>query len=133
VNAGAAYEHRYEDWPSIPCRIANPRNGSWVRSLLGIDTGADVTILDERLARELGIDLNQPTVSIRGYGGRIQGHPAIVDVVPLSMDELRIRVEAIFAPNLDDEIGSVLGLDYFAFVDLLLAHSNNLISLRLPA
>ena len=99
-----------------------------------IDTGADATILDEALAEQLAMDLKGVApVAVRGYGGRTYGRPAVLDLVPLSQDELRVRVDVVFVPGVADEIGNVLGLDYFAYVDLSLSHANSFVSLYLPA
>ncbi len=117
----------------MPCRIENPNGANWIEVRLAIDTGADGTILDERLAEYLGLRFEADSILIRGYRGSIRGRTAVVEVVPLAQEDLRIRVEAVFAPDIGDEIGNVPGLDHLTSVDLVLSHANNLVTLGLAS
>jgi predicted aspartyl protease len=110
--------------------LSNPLNGRSTVLNVVVDTGAEVTALDESVAALLGIDLTTaPTLSILGFGGRTRGRAAVVEILPLDDDKLRLRLEAVFVRDAG-EAGNILGLDFLAFIDPTLSHSNNLISLQ---
>lgn len=130
MNADGYHEYTYQDWPKVPCRVESHRTGRWVEVWLTVDTGADATILDSDVAIELGVPLAGPPRAIVGFGGRLEGHFAVVDLIPLAQAELRAPLDVAFAAGIEGRLGGVLGLDYLAQFDLFLSHANNRLGLR---
>ena len=118
-------ETNYETWPMVSIRISDPETGANSDLEAMIDTGADITILDLTVARQLGVDFTGAEhAGIRGIGGRIQDVPIIqIEISILGADDLTATVRAAFVENASSTFGNLIGLDALESIDFGLSHA----------
>jgi hypothetical protein len=129
-----AREFGYEGLPEAPALIQSPQTGRSIAVILTLDTGAQQTILDELIAPALGINLGAAIkgrlLGVRGIRDNIPVAP--VEIVLLGDERFRVPVGAAFVPDALDNLGNLLGLDYFEHVDLGISHSKRTLYFGLP-
>ena len=106
-------------------RISSLQSGlSLVREAL-IDTGTQLTLFDDSLARDLGIDLADAlTENVSGLGGLVREvRLANVELRLLDRPELSMNIEVGFAPNIERSLGNLIGLDALEGFDFALSHA----------
>jgi predicted aspartyl protease len=93
-----------------------------------IDTGADLSLFDEGLAQDLGLDLQSlPAVNLSGVGGLLrEARLAEVRLTLLDLAELQVTLEVAFAPEVELAHGNLIGLDVLEHFDFALAHADRL-------
>jgi hypothetical protein len=95
--------------------------GSPVTTLVLVDSGADVTMLDETLAPTLGIDLQSVTPEpVGGIGGTVmsRSHP-----VQMHLCGVWVRVPVLFTPNQRPQLLGREGV--FDRLGILFVHRHN--------
>jgi Retroviral aspartyl protease len=99
-------------------------SGDVTRCLALLDTGAEISLFDESLAVGLGIELSSLTsVSISGVGGLARDAGLTqVTVQLLEQPELAVTLEVAFAPDVENTLGNLLGLDILEHFDFGLSH-----------
>ena len=117
----------YRGNPEISISIVNRSSGASTSRFAYIDTGADVTMLDENIAGEIGIALEPwDDSSVRGIGGgRSNVQLAEVELRLLETPALSIALEAVFVPHLEDTVGNLIGLDVLSRFDIALSHGRS--------
>ena len=97
------YLVEYSDLPILP--VIFSREGSYqVFVLCLIDSGASGILLPSELAAQLGISLEDPSVTVIGVTGSTQGwsHP-LTATLP-EVDGFSFVAEAVFVPGLPDAL-----------------------------
>jgi hypothetical protein len=91
-----------------------------------IDTEAEISLFDERLAGELGINLGGAIgVRLYGVGGEVRiARLAEVELRLLGQAELTFSGEVAFAPGTEAAHGNLLALDILDHFDFALSHTN---------
>jgi hypothetical protein len=88
-----------------------------------IDTGAQITILDHSVARDIEMDLSSArTVDLTGLGGQVEGRAAEVELRLLDQPELTLRLEVVFVERMSPRLGNLISLDVLEHFDLGLPH-----------
>jgi hypothetical protein len=125
------FQHVYDSSPVTPVAAVNPATGARVEFNAFVDTGADDTLLDQDIARALGITLDDaPTILISGVGGQIERAPvANVWLELLRRPQCGIHTEVTFARNVTSTHGNLLGINVWEMFDLGLIHSERRVGL----
>ena len=119
------FQFSYAGLPIIFVRVFSPdSNGSAITEAL-IDTGADVSIFDTRVAEDLGIALDgRRTISLRGINGdEVQSPMTEVELQLLGEPDLSVRSLVAFLPDILDTVGNLIGRDVLEYLDFGLEHS----------
>jgi hypothetical protein len=119
------FEFTYRRNPEIPFLVVGAETGLSVSSRGFIDTGADITVLDARIASRIGVNLNDlPEVAFRGITGSSRGaRLGEVEILLLARPELSTVLEVLFVENFSTSIGNLIGLNLLSRFDLALEHS----------
>ncbi len=128
-----AHAREYEHWPLVPALIINPQTGGQIEVNLVVDTGAESTVLDSSIAAALSLALGPRSGWLTGLGGSTPASTGEVEVMLLSEPALLVRVNAAFVTGIGENLGNLLGLDYFEHVNMGLSHSNRTLYFGLPA
>ena len=123
------FEYRYAGRPIIPV-VARAGTHEVGFSAL-IDTGADVTLLDEILALQLGLEVaTLPRARTFGVGGGSWDvRLAEVTLSLLFEPELEAVIQVAFVPELALSLGNLLGRDVLTYFDFALEHSDQVLYL----
>jgi predicted aspartyl protease len=122
------FEFDYPFDPSITIRVRAPETGRSRLTSVLIDTGADRTILDLRLAERIGLDgAGGRNVTLVGLGsGAVEAVVMDVELLLLDEEDLSVIAPIAFAPSHEIGVGNLLGLDLLAHFDFGLAHGERL-------
>jgi hypothetical protein len=102
---------RYEFNPIITVTAFNRDSGRETNFEALIDTGADGTVLDLSIARDLELDLKEP-IALGGLGGiSFQGRFASIEMHLMGDPDLAVTLDVAFAPRIAMTVGNLLGLD----------------------
>lgn len=64
------------------------------------DSGASVSLIDRRLAEQLGLQMTAPTMAVEAAGGTLEGHRVVLSlVVALPRGPLRIPEASFVVPE----------------------------------
>jgi predicted aspartyl protease len=122
------FEFTYDSEPFIPVTVTTTTTTDrqiTIRAL--IDTGAQATLLDQEIARILGVDLaGAQTAPVSGIGGNLSVRFAEVTLLLLEEPSLDTQVMVAFAPQLGSTLGNLIGLDVLAHFDFGLSHASRL-------
>jgi predicted aspartyl protease len=93
------FEFRYGISQRMSLLVSSGSTGRYARTWALIDTGADISLFDERVATELGLDLaGTRQISIRGLGGTtVQARIADVELFLLEEPDLSVSMPIAFA------------------------------------
>ena len=129
------FEFWYLDEPEIGLRLRSPDTGRDVFTSAILDTGADVSLFDDLLANQLGIDLSRArSIPFRGIGGQtMEARQANVEVILLEEPDLSASVTLAFSPRQTLILGILIGLDVLAHFDFGLSHRDRLGYLGRPS
>ena len=121
-------DFRYTDDPEISVLVQSPLTGFETTTYAFIDTGAQRSLLDMRILRDIGhSDIPMERLSLYGVGGgqvavelfRIRisllGEPALTAELPLA-----------FSEDVESGSGNLIGLDVLQHFDFGLAHRDRL-------
>jgi hypothetical protein len=126
------FEFSYFDVPMVFVNVASPITGLNFVALGQIDTGAEITVLDETIAEHLRVDLTDANlIRLEGVGGAINARVVTVELSLLQEPALSVILDVAFAPT-GYGIGNLIGLDVFSQVDLSLSHSSRLGYFSIP-
>ena len=122
------FEFAYLFEPVMSFRIRSPLSGRSALAEAHLDTGADRTILDSRIAHRIGLDLQSaPTVTLMGLGGgAVEAAILDVELFLLDEEELHLRASVAFAPLQAIQVGNLVGLDLLEHFDFGLSHRQRL-------
>jgi hypothetical protein len=122
------FEFTYPFEPTITLRARSSITGRSRLAPVQVDTGADRTVLDLRIAVSIGLDPGSgQTISLMGLGGgTIEGVVMDVELLLLDEEELLIRAPVAFAPLQAIHVGNLLGLDLLEHFDFGLSHHQRL-------
>jgi hypothetical protein len=120
------FEFRYIGRPIIPivARVGSYQTGF---SAL-IDTGADVTLLDEMIASQLGLQIDGlPRARVLGVGGGTWDVSLAEVTLNLLLEpDLEATLQVAFVPEISLTVGNLLGRDVLAFFDFGLSHADEI-------
>ncbi len=120
------FEFAYTDGPIIDLRLINPATANSAISHATFDTGADISLFDESLARQLRLDLEgSEQMTILGVGGgEIIARISRVELMLLDELELSVSVtsDVAFAPIRGLGTGNLIGLNVLEHFDFGLSH-----------
>ena len=119
------FEFSYETLPRLPVLARSRVTALETRFMALIDTGADITLLDELIAVQLGLDVTEGDVArLRGVGGgNVDGHVFTIDLFLLGEASLLVSVPVAFVAAVNETFGNLIGLDVLEYVDFGLSHS----------
>jgi hypothetical protein len=122
----APIEFLYHREPVIDVSVSAGSSGRSFRTTALLDTGANLSLFDDRIASRIGLDLaDAPTIVVRGLSGDIQEvRLASVELRLLIQDDLHVFSQVGFASHLDEIAGNLIGLDVLASFDFGLSHAN---------
>jgi hypothetical protein len=122
------HEFSYNRLPRINVVARSLETGRETELIALIDTGADLTILDEIVATQLGIPLDRVAKQpLRGLGvGVILASIAEIELVLLDEPDLVVRIPVAFVPGVADALDNLIGRDVLEYLDFALSHSTRL-------
>jgi hypothetical protein len=122
------FEFWYLDEPEIRLRLRAPDTGQEILTSAILDTGADISLFDDALAKQLGIDLTGARpIAFRGLNGQaMEARQAHVDVLLLEEPALSASVTIAFSPRQSLILGNLIGLDVLEHFDFGLSHRDRL-------
>ena len=122
------FPFHYDAWPEITVIVHSPQSGLTDEYQALIDTGAQITVFDTRVADELEINLrNSEQFSISVVGGQsVEARVAPLRMALLQLPELTIELDVIFASGIASSTGNLIGLDVLSHFDLFLSHSQRM-------
>jgi predicted aspartyl protease len=121
------FEFSYVDGPIISVVIRSLQTGLTFSTDAWIDTGAEISVFDEVVARLVGLDLTgAPTGSVVGIGGQTAGRLAEVELLLLGEPELSAVPRVAFVRDQETALGNLLGLDVLSQFDFGLSHAQRL-------
>ena len=92
-----------------------------------IDTGAQASIFDASVARDLQLDLSSaPSIELTGLGGRMEGRVSEVELRLLNQSDLAVNLNVTFVEGITSNVGNLLGLDLLRYFDFGLSHRQRL-------
>ena len=116
-------DFEYDDEPRVSLTLYSPETEVRFSIEAHIDTGAEITMFDDSIARQLRLDLTHASeVHLVGLGGRTTGRLAEVELTLLGSVELTIALSAAFVSDDTGQIGNLIGLDVLSSFSLGLAH-----------
>jgi len=122
------FEFFYFTKPRIPVGLGTASNDLQANAQVLLDTGAEISLFDMRLAVELGIDFrNAPSIRVHGVTvDSIEVLLATVEVRLLGLSELAAVVEVGFVEALLQTAENIIGLDVLEHFEFGLSHSQRL-------
>ena len=118
------FEFVYFTEPRITVRVVSPVNGQTKLIRGHIDTGAQATILDASVARDLGLELSSAaTASLTGLGGQVEARFSAMELRLLDEPELTRTLTVAFIADIESQLGNLIGLDVLEHFDFALSHS----------
>ena len=122
------FNFRYTDDPEISVLVQSPLTGFETTTYAYIDTGAQRSLLDLRILRDIGHPATPvERLSLYGVGGgqvavelfsiriSLLGEPALTTELPLA-----------FGEDIESGAGNLIGLDVLEHFDFALAHQDRL-------
>jgi hypothetical protein len=121
------FEFVYFTDPIITVAVTSAMTGVTKLIRAHLDTGAQATILDASVARDLQLDLTSaPSIELTGLGGRMDGRIENVQLRLLNQSDLALNINVAFVEGITQRVGNLLGLDLLAHFDFGLSHAQRL-------
>jgi len=122
------YVFLYQAEPIIDLIVADLASGLEVTTFALFDTGAELSLFDERIAHDIGLNLaDAQIVRLRGISGvDVVARRATVRLRLLDEEDLSVILTISFAPNVERRLGNLLGLDILSQFDFGISHANSI-------